>query len=223
PYGIGSSSQPYQSFFSPDPNSVGSLSNVYDVLNPPYPYKSESESANWLGTANKINSEPSMHGEHGFNVAKAIPEWRYNIEDSQMYPLRIPDIIIPPSGTNPLAETDNSKQLQAGIEIELEGTNLKYPISRFWNGKSDGSLRGDSMEYILRSPVHRDKTKSRLLSLKTELEEYHSTLNPSDRCGVHIHIKCQDAIYYQVRQCIKTAVSANLESLDQPNALVFQP
>ena len=100
PYGIGSSSEPYQSFFTPDPNSVGSLSNVYDVLNPPYPY----DSANWTGTASKINSEPSMHGEHGFNVAKAIPEWRYPIEDSQVYPPKIPDIIIPPSGTNRLAE-----------------------------------------------------------------------------------------------------------------------
>jgi len=98
PYGIGSSLQPYQSFFTPDPNSVGSLSNVYDVLNPPYPYKSESESANWLGLASDPNSEPSMHGEYGFNVAKAIPEWRYPIEQSQMYPLKIPDIIIPPSG-----------------------------------------------------------------------------------------------------------------------------
>lgn len=110
PYGIGSSSQPYQSFFTPDPNSVGSLSNVYDVLNPPYPY----ESANWLGLASDPNSEPSMHGEHGFNVAKAIPEWRYDVEQSQMYPLKIPDIIIPPSGTNPLAEakTDKKKSLR---------------------------------------------------------------------------------------------------------------
>ncbi len=115
-YGIGSSSQPYQSFFSPDPNSVGSLSNVYDVLNPPYPYESASASANWLGTASDLNSEPSMHGEYGFNVAKAIPEWRYNIEDSQVYPPKIPDIIIPPSGTNPLAEAkkekDNTKKLR---------------------------------------------------------------------------------------------------------------
>jgi len=123
PYGIGSSSQPYQSFFTPDPNSVGSLSNVYDVLHPPYPYSSASDSANWLGLASDPNSEPSMHNEHGFNVTKAIPEWRYPIEQSQMYPLKIPDIIIPPSGINPLAETDNSKQLQAGIEIELEHTN----------------------------------------------------------------------------------------------------
>jgi len=106
PYGIGSSSRPYQSFFTPDPNSVGSLSNVYDVLNPPYPY----ESANWTGTASKINSEPSMHGEYGFNVAKAIPEWRYPVEDSQVYPPKIPDIILPPSGTNRLAEAKKKEK-----------------------------------------------------------------------------------------------------------------
>jgi len=108
-YGIGSSSQPYQSFFTPDPNSIGSLSNVYDVLHPPYPYSSAS-AANWLGLASDPNSEPSMHNEHGFNVAKAIPEWRYNIEDSQMYPPKIPDIIIPPSGINPLAEAEKPKK-----------------------------------------------------------------------------------------------------------------
>lgn len=119
PYGIGSSSQPYQSFFSPDPNSVGSLSNVYNVLNPPYPY----ESANWTGTASKINSEPSMHNEHGFNVTKAIPEWRYNVEDSQMYPPKIPDIIIPPSGTNRLAEAkkvDKDKKKKSFRDLLLK-------------------------------------------------------------------------------------------------------
>ena len=107
PYGIGSSTQPYQSFFTPDPNSLGSLSNVYDVLNPPYP---GGDGTNWSATANKVNSEPSMHGEYGFNVAKAIPEWRYPVEQSQVYPLKIPDIIIPPSGTNPLAEAKTDKQ-----------------------------------------------------------------------------------------------------------------
>jgi len=99
PYGIGSTPQPYPSFLSPDPNSVGGQSTIYDVKNNPAP-----ESANWVGLANDVNSEPSMHGEHGFNVAKSIPEWRYPIEQSQMYPLTIPDIIIPPSGTNPLQE-----------------------------------------------------------------------------------------------------------------------
>jgi len=126
PYGIGSSSQPYQSFFSPDPNSVGSLSNVYDVLHPPYPYESASSSANWLGLASDVNSQPSMHNEYGFNYTKAIPEWRYNIEDSQTYPLKVPDIIIPPSGTNRLAEAE--KQDDKKKKKSLRNLLLKWAL-----------------------------------------------------------------------------------------------
>ncbi len=144
PYGIGSTSQPYPSFFTPDPNSLGSLSNVYAVLHPPYP----GDSTNWLGTASQINSEPSMHGEHGFNVTKAIPEWRYDIEQSQMYPLKIPDIIIPPSGINRLAEAkDKDKEKKdwrntllkwgillggaAGIDKILDAQDPKKPLKVF--------------------------------------------------------------------------------------------
>jgi hypothetical protein len=116
PYGIGGGPQPYRSNPTPDPNSLGSLSNTYDVLNPPYPY----DSPVWYGLANRVNSEPSMHGEHGFNVAKAIPEWRYDVEQSQTYPPAQRDIILPPSGA--LLETIDPKELQAGIEIELEHT-----------------------------------------------------------------------------------------------------
>jgi len=86
PYGIGS---PYPSNPTPDPNSLGSVSNTYSVLNPPYP----TASAVWNGLATDVNSQPSMHGEYGFNVAKAIPEWRYPVEQSQMYPVKIPDLI----------------------------------------------------------------------------------------------------------------------------------
>jgi len=161
PYGIGSSTPPYQSFFSPDPNSVGSLSNVYDVLNPPYPY----ESTNWLGTASKINSEPSMHGEHGFNVAKAIPEWRYPVEDSQVYPPKIPDIILPPSGTNRLAETYDS-ELAAGIEIELEHTsnrNLARQIAQ-------DHLKEDP-KYYTKLLTHVEPQKKHLLKKTAEAKK----------------------------------------------------
>ena len=103
PYGIGSSSQPYQSFLTPDPNSINSQSNVYQVRN-----RVAQPSENWVGLASDPNSQPSMHGEHGFNVAKAIPEWRYPIEDSQMYPLKYPDIIIPPSGA--ILEAEKKKK-----------------------------------------------------------------------------------------------------------------
>jgi len=144
PYGIGSSSEPYQSFFTPDPNSLGSLSNVYDVLSPPYP----GDNTNWSATASQLNSEPSMHGEYGFNVAKSIPEWRYPIEDSQVYPTSVsPDIIFLPSGTNPLTEakkTDKQKKIRnlllkwglllgglAGINKILDGKDPEKPLDLY--------------------------------------------------------------------------------------------
>ncbi len=81
---------------------------------------------------------------------------------------------------------------EVGIEIEMEGTRLKHPISKYWKGVRDGSLRGASIEYVLVNPVHRSKSKERLLFLKDELKQFRSVLTPSDRCGVHVHINCQD-------------------------------
>jgi len=88
-----SSVNPYPNNPTPDPNSIGIKSNTYNITN--FPAK---HSSNWLGTANEINSEPPSVGVEGFNSHKAIPEWRYNIEQSQMVDIRIPPIIIEPSG-----------------------------------------------------------------------------------------------------------------------------
>ncbi len=107
PYGIGSN-ESYPANPTPDPNSIGSLSNEYNIYNPPYPYTSTV----WDGLASDVNSQPSMHNEYGFNVAKSIPEWRYPVEQSQMYPIRIPDVIIPPSGQfNETRREDEKKKL----------------------------------------------------------------------------------------------------------------
>jgi len=104
PYGIGSSSQPYQSFFTPDPNSLGNLSNTYDVLNYPTP-----SSSNWIGTASDVNSQPSMHGEHGYNVQSTIPPFPKNYEglhsDSQIHSKGIE-----PSGAIIEAKKDDTKK-----------------------------------------------------------------------------------------------------------------
>ena len=104
PYGIGSTPQPYPTFYSPAKN-LGSLSNTYDILNYPIP-----SSTNWVGTASDVNSEPSMHGEYGYNVAQSIPPWRYDIEQSQVYPPAKRDIIIPPSGAITEAQKDDTKK-----------------------------------------------------------------------------------------------------------------
>jgi len=88
-----SSTNPYPNNPTPDPNNIGIKSHTYDITN--YPAK---PSSNWLGMANEINSEPPSVGVEGFNSYKAIPEWRYPVEQSQMVDISIPPIIIEPSG-----------------------------------------------------------------------------------------------------------------------------
>jgi len=88
-----SSTNPYPNNPTPDPNSVGIKSNTYNITNFP-----AEPSSNWLGTANEVNSEPPSVGIEGFNSHKAIPEWRYPIEQSQMVDINIPPISIEPSG-----------------------------------------------------------------------------------------------------------------------------
>jgi len=87
------SSTPYPNNPTPDFNSSGIKSNTYNITNHPVP-----SSSNWIGTANQVNSQPQSSGIEGFNSHKAIPEWRYPIEQSQMVPINIPPISIYPSG-----------------------------------------------------------------------------------------------------------------------------
>jgi len=88
-----SSVNPYPNNPTPDANSVGIKSNTYNITN--FPAK---PSTNWIATGNEINSEPPSVGIEGYNSHKAIPEWRYPIEQSQMIDISIPPIIIEPSG-----------------------------------------------------------------------------------------------------------------------------
>lgn len=69
------------------------IGHTYNIVN--YPTAS---TENWLGLANDINSEPPTLGVQGFNSDKAIPEWRYDVEQSQSQPFSHPSIAIYPSG-----------------------------------------------------------------------------------------------------------------------------
>ncbi len=100
------STEPFPTAPSPDPlgsvrtNSpayyqVGSnIGHTYQLELPPYPGDDE----NWLGMANDLGSETPTVGVTGFNLQKTIPEWRYDIEDSQTVPTELPPIAIYPSG-----------------------------------------------------------------------------------------------------------------------------
>ena len=95
-------------------------------------------------------------------------------------------------------EVREQKDKDIGIEIEIEGGELNFDIKKYWKIVGDGSLHGGGVEFVLRNPVHRDKTWNRLKSLRDELKQNNSILNPNDRCGVHIHVNCQTLTTKQV-------------------------
>lgn len=84
-----------------------------------------------------------------------------------------------------------------GIEIEMEGKALP-PAPLGWRHAEDGSLRGNALEYVLVSPVPEDKVEHYLKQLDQQFKNAGSTLIPSDRCGVHIHINVQNMTFRQV-------------------------
>lgn len=86
---------------------------------------------------------------------------------------------------------------EIGIEIEMEGRGIPTaPIG--WNGVPDGSLRGESLEYVLTQPVPRNTVGPMLDILAKQFARSKTQLNPSDRCGIHVHINCQQLTTPQV-------------------------
>lgn len=79
-----------------------------------------------------------------------------------------------------------------GIEIEVEGINLPNFQNALWHCDMDGSLRGESMEYILNRPVDVDLIEDALGNLKNEFVEVGAVFNESFRAGVHVHVNCQE-------------------------------
>jgi len=194
PYGIGDS---YPSNPTPDPNSLGNLSNTYAVLNPPYP----GDNTNWSATASKINSEPSMHGEHGFTVEKAIPEWRYPVEQSQMYPLKVPDIIIPPSGINPLAEAKKPtdlKKLLAKWALLLGGImGINALLKNYEDSGIDGEPPTSPLEVFAQYEYHGHDSDDECAPYNGKrfnlLETHNRPVIPSENLGyttTHPNCKC---------------------------------
>lgn len=72
-----------------------------------------------------------------------------------------------------------------GVEIEVEGQNLPTYIDYSWRVEHDGSLRGESCEYVLTSPLSKLKTFKAIEALNKALEN--SKLHFSHRTSVHVH------------------------------------
>lgn len=78
-----------------------------------------------------------------------------------------------------------------GIEFEMEGRFVSPEIAdrmRDWTGVRDGSLRGESAEYVSRHPLTRDNYVRALELLSIRLSEAGARVVPSQRCSSHVHL-----------------------------------
>lgn len=91
-----------------------------------------------------------------------------------------------------------------GVEIEVEGNNLPHVEGGGWKCERDGSLRGESMEYIFAKPVAHDKVKGMIEYLSEAFKENGSKLDFSFRTSVHVHMNVQELTANQVLNVIYT-------------------
>jgi hypothetical protein len=74
-----------------------------------------------------------------------------------------------------------------GVEIEVEGRNLpEAPMG--WRGEHDGSLRGESREYVLTKPQTIAQVDTRIKRLKRAFSDNGGSIDDSVRAGVHVHV-----------------------------------
>ena len=86
-----------------------------------------------------------------------------------------------------------------GIEIEMEGkSRFPYEISKWWKAEEDNSLRGYSVEYVMKKPMPLDLVGDALDLLKEEIQLHGSKPVYSERAGVHVHVNVQDLTMDQV-------------------------
>lgn len=85
-----------------------------------------------------------------------------------------------------------------GVELEVEGKKIKAPVDGAWKGAKDGSLRGESLEYILKKPLSYDKTLEAFSELRNWFVYCQSTLIPSFRTSLHVHVNMLDLTKEQI-------------------------
>lgn len=91
-------------------------------------------------------------------------------------------------------ETDGD----VGLEIEVEGEDLPRTNRDIWRMESDGSLRGNSVEYVLAKPMSSVEKANALTYLDSKYIECGTVVHDSVRAGVHVHINVQDLTLEQM-------------------------
>lgn len=86
-----------------------------------------------------------------------------------------------------------------GIEIEVEGMQpLPTRVGEKWRSEMDGSLRGYSMEYVLKEPCPIERAGTYLKLLKHHLKKNEAEIIYSERAGSHVHVNVQDLTWDEI-------------------------
>lgn len=85
-----------------------------------------------------------------------------------------------------------------GLELEIEGNNLpsQGQVEKIrgktsgssWHTKTDGSLRGEALEYVLSSPCNADEIEPMIAGLYDTFKKVGTELRLTNRCSTHVHI-----------------------------------
>ena len=84
-----------------------------------------------------------------------------------------------------------------GVEIEVEGVNLPMVVAG-WDPHRDGSLRGESMEYVTVGAVSLDELAKRMDVLKAAFDANQGKANDAHRASVHVHVNVQSKTAEQI-------------------------
>lgn len=85
-----------------------------------------------------------------------------------------------------------------GIELEIEGRNLPEVSTTFWKSERDGSLRGESYEYVLRQPTPHVEARKALQEIASIWESHEAKIKDSPNAGTHVHVNCSDLTITQL-------------------------
>lgn len=91
-------------------------------------------------------------------------------------------------------------QSLVGVEIELENVPSKIfeHDFKFWYTKQDGSLRGDSVELVFKSPLAGKSIVDALIEVEKYIRDNGITPDTNDRTSVHVHVDVRDMVYDQL-------------------------
>lgn len=97
-----------------------------------------------------------------------------------------------------------------GVEIEVEGENLPQEAQGF-RCERDGSLRGESMEYVFSKPVPWEKGYQLCKILALKMKQKGSEIYNTGYAGIHVHVNVSDMTPVQLwRYAIAYYVVENL-------------